>query len=117
MPATRLDNSSVDADSAPVVRARSWLDAHRRLCPHRAGAVLRAARDAVSLLPILMRTFSAIRNLITSAVASLLLYTLLFGAVFDRPLSLCYLQQQIDIKLQRAASIDRPKLVILAGSN
>jgi hypothetical protein len=46
-----------------------------------------------------------------------LLYALAFGFVIDRPLSLGYLQQQIDEKLARAASIEQPKLVILAGSN
>ena len=56
-------------------------------------------------------------RLISTCVASLLLYALAFGFVLDRPLSLGSLQREIDAKLARAASIDRPKLVILAGSN
>ena len=64
-----------------------------------------------------MRKPSVTRSLFAAAAASLLLYALLFGALLDRPLSLGFLQQQIDIKLQRAASIGQPKLVILAGSN
>jgi len=56
-------------------------------------------------------------RLATCCAASLLIYALLFGFLLDRPLSLGFLQQQIDARLQRAASIDRPKLVILAGSN
>jgi hypothetical protein len=47
----------------------------------------------------------------------MLLYALLFGFLLDRPLALGYLRQQIDAKLARAAAIDQPKLVILAGSN
>jgi hypothetical protein len=56
-------------------------------------------------------------RLITACLASLLLYSLAFGFVLDRPLSLGFLQQQIETKLARAASINGPKLVILAGSN
>ena len=52
-----------------------------------------------------------------ACLASLLLYALAFGFILDRPLSLGFLQQQIDAKLARAAAIDGPKLVILAGSN
>jgi hypothetical protein len=50
-------------------------------------------------------------------VASLLLYSIIFGAIFDRPLSLGFLRHQIDTKLARATTITGPKLVILAGSN
>jgi hypothetical protein len=56
-------------------------------------------------------------RLISACVASLLLYALTFGFVFDRPLALGFLRQQIDDKLARAAVISGPKLVILAGSN
>ena len=56
-------------------------------------------------------------HLLSVCLTSLLLYALAFGFVLDRPLALGYLSQQIDAKLARAASIDRPKLVILAGSN
>ncbi len=43
--------------------------------------------------------------------------TLWHGCIIDRPLSLGFLQQQMDAKLARAATIHRPKIVILAGSN
>lgn len=56
-------------------------------------------------------------RLICACLASLLLYGLAFGFVADRPLSLGFLQQQLDAKLARAASLDGRKLVILAGSN
>jgi len=52
-----------------------------------------------------------------AAFASLLLYGVLFGAVLDRPLELGFLAGEVDAKLARAATIDGPKLVILAGSN
>lgn len=57
------------------------------------------------------------RRLLCSTLASLLLYGVLFGAVLDRPLELGFLARQIDARLARAATIHRPKLVILAGSN
>jgi hypothetical protein len=60
---------------------------------------------------------SACLRLFGACLASLLLYGLVFGAVLDRPLSLGFLQQQLDAKLARAASIGGRKLVILAGSN
>jgi hypothetical protein len=56
-------------------------------------------------------------RLLRACLASLLLYGLAFGFVVDRPLSLGFLRHQLDAKLARAASIDGPKLVILAGSN
>ena len=56
-------------------------------------------------------------RLLCACLASLLLYGLAFGFVVDRPLSLGFLRHQLDAKLARAASIDGPKLVILAGSN
>ena len=55
--------------------------------------------------------------LVVACLASLLLYVLAFGFILDRPLSLGFRRQQIDAKLARAAAIDGPKLVILAGSN
>jgi hypothetical protein len=57
------------------------------------------------------------RCLFSVCLASLLIYAFAFGFVLDRPLALGFLRRQIDAKLARAASIDRPKLVILAGSN
>jgi hypothetical protein len=56
-------------------------------------------------------------RLICACLASLVLYGLAFGFVVDRPLSLGFLQEQINAKLARGASIDGRKLVILAGSN
>ncbi len=58
-----------------------------------------------------------VARLLSACLTSLLLYTLAFGFVLDRPLALGFLRQQIDAKLARAAAIDAPKLVILAGSN
>ena len=57
------------------------------------------------------------RTLVLACLSSLLLYALLFGFILDQPLSLGFLRQLIDAKLARAATIDGPKLVILAGSN
>jgi hypothetical protein len=57
------------------------------------------------------------RRLLSAMLASLLLYGALFGAVLDRPLELGFLARQLDDRLARAATIHRPKLVILAGSN
>ena len=48
---------------------------------------------------------------------SLLLYASVFGLMLDRPLAFGFLRAQIDSKLERAATISGPKLVILAGSN
>jgi len=59
----------------------------------------------------------AVLKPIAACLASLLLYALAFGFVLDRPLDLGFLQTQIDSKLARAATIERAKLVILAGSN
>ena len=56
-------------------------------------------------------------RLLGACLASLLLYVLAFGFVTDRPLSLGFLQHQLNAKLARAAPIDGRKLVILAGSN
>jgi hypothetical protein len=58
-----------------------------------------------------------LRRLLSACLASLLLYAVAFGFLFDRPLSLGFLQRQIDAKLVRGASIHEQKLVILAGSN
>jgi hypothetical protein len=57
------------------------------------------------------------RRLVGAALTSLLLYGVLFGAVLDRPLELGFLAGEVGAKLARAATIDGPKLVILAGSN
>ena len=56
-------------------------------------------------------------RLISACAASLLLYAVVFGFLLDRPLALGFLQHQIDAKLARAAAIQQPKLVLLAGSN
>jgi hypothetical protein len=57
------------------------------------------------------------RRLLVACVASLLLYAATFGLVLDRPLSLGFLADQIDLRLDRGATLAGPKLVILAGSN
>src|SRR4029077_11413371 len=57
------------------------------------------------------------RRLISACLASLAVYAVAVGWVLDRPLSLGFLREQIDAKLARAAAIEGPKLVILAGSN
>ena len=72
--------------------------------------------------PHLLRTRTEIarrllRNAAVLPASSFLLYVLAFGFILDRPLALGFLRQQIDAKLARAAAIDGPKLVILAGSN
>ena len=59
----------------------------------------------------------AIRRLAVAAGCSLLFYVVLFGLLLDRPLSLGFLQGQIEAKLARAATLSGRKLVILAGSN
>lgn len=56
-------------------------------------------------------------HLLRTCAASLLLYALVFGFVLDRPLSLGFLQHQLEAKLAHAASLDGRKLLILAGSN
>jgi hypothetical protein len=56
-------------------------------------------------------------RLVRACLVSLLLYGVAFGVIVDRPLSLGFLQHQLDAKLARAASLDHPMLVILAGSN
>jgi hypothetical protein len=67
-------------------------------------------------MPIFPDSWPCVR-LISACLASLLLYACAFGFILDRPLALGFLRQQIDAKLTHAASIDVPKLVILAGSN
>lgn len=57
------------------------------------------------------------RRLLTACGLSLLLYTLTFAVILDRPLSLGFLRQQLDAKLARGAAVGSPKLVIIAGSN
>src|SRR5580700_992 len=57
------------------------------------------------------------RRLVCAALASLLLYGVVFGVVLDRPLELGFLAREIDAKLARAATIHGSKLLILAGSN
>ena len=55
--------------------------------------------------------------MILACAASFLIYAVLFGVILDRPLSLGSFRQQIDARLARGASIEGPKLVIIAGSN
>ena len=76
-----------------------------------------AVRTWLEIASLRSRRSDAGRPADLACLASLLLYALAFGFILDRPLALGFLQQQIDAKLARAASIDRPKLVILAGSN
>jgi hypothetical protein len=92
---------------------------------HNAGAVPLDARPANRLPGETSTTgrraasagASGFRRLACAALGSLLLYGVLFGAVLDRPLELGFLARQLDDRLVRAATIDGPKLVILAGSN
>jgi hypothetical protein len=58
-----------------------------------------------------------LRRVLLPCLMSLAIYTMLFGLVLDRPLSLGMFRQLIDAKLARAASIEGRKLVIIAGSN
>lgn len=60
---------------------------------------------------------ACVTRLLLACMSSLLLYIAAFGFVLDRPLALGFLREQLDAKLARAALIDGPKLVILAGSN
>ncbi|HJS87770.1 MAG TPA: hypothetical protein VJ779_20140 [Acetobacteraceae bacterium] len=56
-------------------------------------------------------------RLLAVCLASLAGYGVVFGCVLDRPLAYGFLEAQIDAKLARAAAIEGPRLVILAGSN
>jgi hypothetical protein len=58
-----------------------------------------------------------VRRIALPGLLSLTIYGLLFGLVLDRPLSIGMFRQLIDAKLTRGASIEGPKLVIIAGSN
>jgi len=58
-----------------------------------------------------------LRRIVLPCVISLAIYTVLFGFVLDRPLSLGMFRQLIDAKLARGAAIEGRKLVIVAGSN
>jgi len=57
------------------------------------------------------------RRIILPCLASLVVYIAMFGFVLDRPLSLGMFRWQLDARLARGASIEGPKLVIIAGSN
>jgi len=57
------------------------------------------------------------RLLLLSCAASLLLYTLAFACMLDRPLTLGALRARIDANLATGAMIAEPKLVVIAGSN
>jgi hypothetical protein len=56
-------------------------------------------------------------SLLRVALASLFLYVVMFTVMLDRPLSHGELRHRIEAKLAIAATIETPKLVILAGSN
>jgi hypothetical protein len=58
-----------------------------------------------------------VRRILLPCLASLVLYGVLFGVVLDRPLSIGMFRDLINEKLARGASIQGPKLVIIAGSN
>ena len=51
-----------------------------------------------------------------TCLASVLFYLIAFGLILDRPLSTGFLHAQIEHRLARAAALDSPKLIILAGS-
>lgn len=57
------------------------------------------------------------RRIVIACALSVILYGAAFMLVLDRPLSLGFLRQQLDLKLARGAAAPSPKLVILAGSN
>ena len=57
------------------------------------------------------------RRILLACAGSVIIYTVLFAYVFDRPLSLGALRARIEAGLARGAVIGGPKLVILAGSN
>jgi len=56
-------------------------------------------------------------RLLRNCALSLLLYSLVFALILDRPLSLGVLRLEIEQKAARLAALPTPKLVILAGSN
>ena len=105
--ADRADPAERPADDG----AGAALGAGRGLRADDAGAVLRAARRAVPVFPVLMR------RILLACAASLLLYALAFACLLDRPLTLGALRARIDANLATGATIAEPKLVILAGSN
>jgi hypothetical protein len=57
------------------------------------------------------------KRILLACGLSLMLYGLAFGCLLDRPLTLGALRARIEANLAYGRSIDRPKLVILAGSN
>ncbi len=112
--ALRLEYCAACASAPCDVCARADPGGQRRLRLQPAGGVLRPERHAVPVFPVLMRSLG---RLLAACFASLAVYGVLFGCVLDRPLAYGFLEAQIDTKLARAAGIERPKLVILAGSN
>jgi hypothetical protein len=56
-------------------------------------------------------------RIVLACIASFAIYSVAFGFLLDRPLTLGVLRAQIDANLARGAAISGPKLVILAGSN
>jgi hypothetical protein len=57
------------------------------------------------------------RRILVACVTSLLLYSVAFGWLLDRPLTLGALRTRIEANLAFGQTIHRPKLVIIAGSN
>lgn len=74
-------------------------------------------KAGASFHPRIISRASGFLRLVCAALASLLLYGAVFGAVLDRPLEFGFLAHEINARLARAATIHGPKLVILAGSN
>ena len=58
-----------------------------------------------------------LRLVLLPCAMSLVLYALVFALVLDRPLSHGFLRERLEAKLDRGASIEGRKLVIIAGSN
>jgi len=61
--------------------------------------------------------FGPLLRLSLACAASLVLYVACFAVVLDRPLSFGFLHREIEARVARGASINGPKLIILAGSN
>jgi hypothetical protein len=57
------------------------------------------------------------RRILLGCGASLVIYMTAFAFILDRPLTLGALRGHIDASLRLSQTIERPKLVILAGSN
>ena len=71
----------------------------------------------VTAQPAPARSAGKAVRLLAACGVSLLVYAAAFAWVLDRPLTLGALRERIDANLAAGAAVDRPKLVILAGSN